>query len=849
MDIIDQVIAKNYARDTMAGAGAIKGDKGDKGDTGEISVGTVTSGTTPTVTNSGTKTNAVFDFVLPKGDKGDTATISVGSVTSGTTPSVTNIGTNTDAILDFVLEKGDKGDTGEDGLTAHIFVGTVITGDIDVIVDIPTSNVGDIYINSNSSNVYQRTDNLGTTNLWQVVGNIKGDEGDNAYEVAVSEGFVGTKSEWLESLHGEAKESLIVWEKPNVNNEDTQLHTWYYYKIDGDTYGSGSAWLNRFNVPTTQDYPDGDYAFFNGINYLCFSCNTPIPALTQKDTTQFYVLYNEQTNQCQARMIDIASGTETSLNWTNVTVSTTVPDGYMEVQPDGGVIQYGKWVQTIYLGSSKSSAYDCTISTGTDVSGFITNEAFSNTIGSLGLLTTTDNTNLVGAINEVNGKFSNYIPKTDVVDSLTSTDTTKPLSANQGKELEDKKVNKDSIVTTLDSTVTDEQVPSALATYNNVRKIIVGETINESSTLPQDIRYFPLGKYTFRTNAIAQLYTELPVNSSGELEIFSPNPDVDLTSTYCYRVYRFTDLNGTIYTRSLNTGATAGVISYDAGWEKVNTNITTTLNSSCTDEQVPSAKAVYDKIKIISIEMTQSEISSLDELLGEKDSITVYRLCGCREDSAIIKDSYPFNFLKVMNCYLICYRYGEDVIQQIEGHSASSGFVTLRRSLRTNENNEITEYWTQWCGLATDGNGIYGYIRDGKDYVIPFEGSIEDVDCTTTEYTNLDDMLGVKDGSKQYRIRNPFNSTSKFLGLFPFSCLKTCNDFTLKVTYDPNKMVQELTGEKDDCGFIRLTRSFWMNSDGTIKEVWSNWSGTAIDKNGNYGYLKAGDTTVTPFSN
>ena len=435
MDLVVKALLEQYVADTMAGAGAIKGDKGDKGDTGEISVGTVASGTVASVVNSGTSTNAVFDFVLPKGDKGDTATVAVGSVASGSVSSVTNSGTNTDAIFDFVLEKGDKGDK---GISAQIFVGTDITGDVDVIVDVATSNVGDLYINSDTSNLYKRTDKLGTTNLWEKVGNIKGQEGDDAYEVAVSEGFIGTRAEWLESLHGEATNSYIVWEKPNIKSDDVALHTWYYYKIDTNKYESGSAWLNRFNIPNTKDYPAGNYAFFNGINYLCFGCNTPIPALTTKDTTKYYVLYNEKTSQCQGRIVDIASGTETSLNWTDVTVSATVPDGYMEVFPDGEVIQYGQWVQTIYLGSSKASAYDCTISTGVNVSGFITSEAFRDTIGSLGLLTTTDKTNLVNAINEVNGKFSNYIPKTDIVDSLASTDTTKPLSANKGKELHDK---------------------------------------------------------------------------------------------------------------------------------------------------------------------------------------------------------------------------------------------------------------------------------------------------------------------------------------------------------------------------------------------------------------------------
>lgn len=63
--------------------GPLKGPKGDKGDPGSpgangapgtaatIQVGSVSSGTTAGVTNSGTSTAAVFDFVLPKGDKGE----------------------------------------------------------------------------------------------------------------------------------------------------------------------------------------------------------------------------------------------------------------------------------------------------------------------------------------------------------------------------------------------------------------------------------------------------------------------------------------------------------------------------------------------------------------------------------------------------------------------------------------------------------------------------------------------------------------------------------------------------------------------------------------------------------
>ena len=62
--------------------------------------------------------------VGPQGPAGQAATIQIGSVTSGDAPTVTNSGTETDAVLDFVLQqgpagpqgpKGDKGDAGPQG--------------------------------------------------------------------------------------------------------------------------------------------------------------------------------------------------------------------------------------------------------------------------------------------------------------------------------------------------------------------------------------------------------------------------------------------------------------------------------------------------------------------------------------------------------------------------------------------------------------------------------------------------------------------------------------------------------------------------------------------------------------
>ncbi len=53
-----------------------------------------------------------------KGSDGKTATIRIGNVTQGTVASVTNSGTTSDAVFDFTLPKGDKGDKGDTGSAA-----------------------------------------------------------------------------------------------------------------------------------------------------------------------------------------------------------------------------------------------------------------------------------------------------------------------------------------------------------------------------------------------------------------------------------------------------------------------------------------------------------------------------------------------------------------------------------------------------------------------------------------------------------------------------------------------------------------------------------------------------------
>lgn len=138
------ITAKNQkAYFKLKNTGGPKGEKGDTGAAATITVGSTSTGapgTSASVTNTGSASAAVLDFVIPKGDKGDTgdtgatgspgeaATVAVGTTTTGnpgTNASVTNSGTQSAAVLNFTIPRGAKGDAGD---SATITVGTTTTG-------------------------------------------------------------------------------------------------------------------------------------------------------------------------------------------------------------------------------------------------------------------------------------------------------------------------------------------------------------------------------------------------------------------------------------------------------------------------------------------------------------------------------------------------------------------------------------------------------------------------------------------------------------------------------------------------------------------------------------------------
>ena len=343
-------IANKYTEDTVIGMGAIKGDKGDKGEKGD-------------------KGDNGRDGL--KGDKGDTgntgaqgeagrsATVRVGSVTSGESPSVTNSGTSTDAVFNFVLAKGDKGDKGDkgndgrdgqDGKSFEIkarfateeelieayphgpentgdayFVGTTanpdlyiwVTADEEWLNNGPIAGVkgdkgdtGDTGADGFSpvANVTKVgkvatvtvRDKIGTTTE-NINDGEDGNDGKSAYEVAVDEGFVGTEAEWIASLKGETGDGIYA---VTVSQVEGASHLMVKFTSDTSTWVDCGTIASDVPIATTgvagKVKPDGtsitidEYGTISGASTLTagaginivgdtISADTPIFTGTQSE--------------------------------------------------------------------------------------------------------------------------------------------------------------------------------------------------------------------------------------------------------------------------------------------------------------------------------------------------------------------------------------------------------------------------------------------------------------------------------------------------------------------------------------------------------------------------------------
>ena len=169
-------------------------------------------------------------------------------------------------------------------------------------------------------------------------------------------------------------------------------------------------------------------------------------------------------------------------------------------------------------------------------------------------------------ITTVDGKVN----KTDIVDNLTSTNTDKPLSANQGKVLKDEVdlkandsdvVKKTDIVTSIDSASTDDKTPSAKAVYDNMKN---KNTIQPSGTISNYSTVFDWAVNNVGASCgyEGNMFDDCPLNNTwGTLVCIGTKVESGLKVLFC------TNFNKDIYIRTIQRRN--GVNAWVTSWQRV----------------------------------------------------------------------------------------------------------------------------------------------------------------------------------------------------------------------------------------------------------------------------------------
>ena len=485
---------------------------------------------------------------------GDGTELNVGVVgTGGTvTPSSENkieVDTDTDEeyILKITTDGTDFLTPNLKGAGDNIFVGIDVDGEAgDIVVDVADARLGDVYINSDNGNIYVREDLNGLDNNWTFKGNIKGKQGKSNYDLAIDNGFIGTEQDYLDSLVAENIEALIVDAKPVLADPTTELKTWYFYQVDGDTIGS--AWKYKMVLPNTADYPAGDYCVYYDLKPYCGTFTVGSPALTNKDRYKYYAIMDLQAVTTELIREDLDTGNTVVLE----KIQCTQEEPTTHIVINEHIETLGKWVQTLYIGATKDTASEVTINTGTKTTGFINNAQLINYVGDRALLTTDAQDTLVSAINELNG-----ILRTSNTTTLNTYSTTIIDAINELNTKSDINIyilRSDNI---LDFAVSQEAYKYKIVYANNCDGLPNGE------------------KYGFCYVGTSHdpLYKTVIFNS--------------ITTAKRWSTYRYPDPSNPFADGT-----------WSAWREDVTSDaIVTALNELNTDAQIPSAKAMYNYTK------------------------------------------------------------------------------------------------------------------------------------------------------------------------------------------------------------------------------------------------------------
>ena len=307
-----------------------------------------------------------------------------------------NTGNNAYSYKNDITKKDENGTitTTSPNLKGNIFwEGTDLVGD-SIVFEVKAedginySRINDFYLNTETSDIYKRTDSGNVNNTWVKIGCIRGVQGYSAYDVAVEQGYTGTKSEWLLSLVGQSNLTEKRWTKPLISEDATDLQVWYYYQT------GNNAW-KYIITPPDGTYPANNYAFKLNTKYYTFTSTQEL-VIGDDGTYDIRYIADERNSKITAYLTNKETSEEKEYTL-DMTITNEVPEGYNEVIVETEPL--GKWVQTMYLGQSKNNCEEITITTGMSLEGIITADVFYNVIGE-GKLKTLSET-VKGAINEI----------------------------------------------------------------------------------------------------------------------------------------------------------------------------------------------------------------------------------------------------------------------------------------------------------------------------------------------------------------------------------------------------------------------------------------------------------------
>lgn len=492
------------------------------------------------------------------------------------------------------------------------------------------SRKNDLYLNSETGNIYKRTDTGNVNNFWTKIGSLKGPIGNSAYQEAVEEGFTGTRAEWLLTLVAQSNLTEKRWEKPLITDEGTDMRIWYYYQIDGNE--PNTAW-KYILTPPDGVYTAGDYAFNLNTKYYTF---TSTKDLVIGDAGVYDVKYiaDEKNRKLTAYLTNKETSEETEYTM-DITIQSGVPEGFIEVTVN--TTPLGKWVQTMYLGSSKTNCEEITITTGMALDGIITSDVFYDVIGDSVLKI---GINVKDAINKM---FDMIKSDPDVV-----------LNTNSN---------------TLFEAVNELVAKNYIDCYELIDDNLLTHCLSSE--------YKPLSSnFIYCENC-----TNTPKDNNGYgYAMLIVSQDI-----HCRQVLFFDPINGKISSNNIGDNDDKTDFGNWSGWysasddvtthasdtdihtsptEKASyikkTDMTTTIDRTSTDTQVPSAKAVYNNVIKNNNIKTYTSLEQLGltapvttgELFNAMPSDSIARIPTTIEETIIISDvPYPYGILLIDKSY------------------------------------------------------------------------------------------------------------------------------------------------------------------------------------------------------